>query len=179
VEIPRGLWSPSSNDQFRSRDDDYIKFSFKDYLRGFARLMNREEVAEEIIVNYQNRIAEVKKQLGDRLKNAEISALIYGLGGGDVFTIPILNDIWFQILGDLGIKIKPIFSMSQGYLENGTISIEKIDDYDSDILFIFNTFGKSGNSHSKSGDFLLEKPLIASLNAVKNGRAYVIGGQDV
>ncbi|BDA68774.1 ABC transporter, iron(III) dicitrate-binding protein [Calothrix sp. PCC 7716] len=151
---------------------DDIKFSFKSYLLHIAQLFDREEVAKEILVQYQNRVAEVRKQLGDQLKNAEVSVIIYGCAGNNGFSVPPRYAIWFQILDDLGIKIKPIFSMSQEDWCTTFDSIETINNYDSDILFI-------ANLHSKSGYFILEKPLVSSLNAVKNGRAYVIDGQDV
>jgi iron complex transport system substrate-binding protein len=154
-----------------SFQSDDIKFSFKTFLRRFARLFDREEVAEEILVQYQNRIAEVRKQLDDRLKNAEVSVIIYGCSGNNEFSISPRWAVWFQILGDLGIRIKPVFSMNQEDWCR-TNSIETINNYDSDILLI-------ANFYRKSGTFLLEKPLIAHLNAVKNGRAYVIDGQDV
>jgi iron complex transport system substrate-binding protein len=151
--------------------DDDLDFSFKTYLRRVAKIINREEVAEELLEQYQNRITEVKKKLGDHLKGAEVSIIVYGSGGVDTFWIHPRHAIWFQILDDLGVKIKPIFSRrhKRGFTN---LSIETINDYDSDILFIL-------NAHSKSGVSILDKPLIASLNAVKNGRAYVIGGQDV
>jgi iron complex transport system substrate-binding protein len=147
--------------------------SFETYIRYIAQLFNREEIAEEIILQYQNRIAEVRRQLDDRLKNVEVSVIIYGCGGNNGFSVSSRNAIHFQVLDDLGIKVKPIFSMNQQFgLCSMSDSIETINKYDSDILFILNT-------HSEARDFLLEKPLIASLNAVKNGRAYVIDGQDV
>jgi iron complex transport system substrate-binding protein len=144
--------------------------SFKTYLRGIAQIVDREEVAEEILMQYQNRVAEVKKQLGNRLKNIEISAIIYGHGGRREFLAPPRYAIWFQILDDLGIKIKPIFSTQGNW--SSYFSTELISDYDSDVLFILNSF-------SQSGAFLLENPLLASLNAVKNKRTYVMDGQDV
>ena len=151
--------------------DADLDSSFKTYLRRIAQIIDREEVAEEILLQYQNRIAEVRKQLGDHLKSAEVSVIVYGSGGNDTFSIYPRHAIWFQILDDLGVKIKPIFLIrhKSGYSH---LSIEATNDYDSDILFFLNV-------HSKSGAFILEKPLIASLKAVKNGRAYVIDGQDV
>jgi iron complex outermembrane receptor protein len=148
-------------------------FSFKTSFRDIAKLFDREEFAEEILTQYQSHITEVKNQLGNRLKNAEVSAIIYGCGGNNGFSVPPRYAIWFQILDDLSIKIKPVFPTSKNfYMCSVSDSIETINNYDSDILFIFNT-------HGNSGDFLLEKPLISSLNAVRNGRAYVINGQDV
>ncbi|BDA71252.1 ABC transporter, iron(III) dicitrate-binding protein [Calothrix sp. PCC 7716] len=175
------LWSDYIKSMYHQLSDiaptvtihwDDFQYSFKDYLRHLAQIFDREEVAEEILLQYQNRITEVRKQLGDRLQNAEVSVIIYGCAGNNGFSLPPRYAIWFQILDNLGIKIKPIFSMSQKVWCSNFDSIETINNYDSDILFI-------ANFHSKSGAFLLEKPLVSSLNAVKNGRAYVIDGQDV
>ncbi|MGF1570664.1 MAG: ABC transporter substrate-binding protein [Nodosilinea sp.] len=155
--------------------DDW-NLSFKTYFRHIAQVTGREDVAEEVISQYQTQISEVKRQLGDRLKNVEVSAVLYGHAGNKEFSVPPRYAIWFQILDDLGIKIKPIFSMQRDW--SSSLSIELINNYDSDILFIFNSFSKSLNFFNEPVNSLLEKPLVATLKAVKNKRAYVIDGQD-
>jgi iron complex transport system substrate-binding protein len=147
-----------------------VKSSFKEYFRRVAQIINQEKTAEELLVQYQNKIEAVQKKLGNRLENAEVSVIIYGYAGEDTFFLPPRNAGCFQILDDLGIKIKSVFSNNREDLF--PTNIEVINNYDSDILFI-------ANYRSESGAFLLELPLISTLDAVKNERAYVINGRNI
>ncbi|KAM3103277.1 ABC transporter substrate-binding protein [Phormidesmis sp. 146-12] len=145
---------------------DDIKLSFKNHFKKIAQLLDRKKIAEEILIQYQSRVAEVQKQLGDRLKDKQISVLIYT---GGQFTTSASYAIYFQFLKDIGVKIKPIFQTQENYFP---LSIETIDDYDADILFI-------ANQDRKPASFFLNHPLISSLKAVKNGRIHIIESREV
>jgi len=150
-----------------SSEDDNVKLSFKNHFRDIAQLVDRKEIAEKLLVQYQNRIAEVQEQLSDLLKNVEVSVITYGWG--KFWASPIYS-IWFQILEDIGINIKPIFLNQENFFTN--FSIEKINNYDADIMFII-------NHDRKPASYFLENPLISSLNAVKSGQIYISNGRDI
>lgn len=99
------------------------------------------------------------------MENKEISIIIYN---GGQFVTSASHAIYFQILRDIGLKIKPIFSTQNNFTN---FSIETIPDYDADILFI-------ANYDRKPASYFLENPLIASMSAVKNGRIYIVGSRD-
>ncbi|KAM3091328.1 iron-siderophore ABC transporter substrate-binding protein [Phormidesmis sp. 146-35] len=142
------------------------QLSFKDNFREIARLLDREKIAENLLIQYQKRVVEIRKQFSTQLKNKEISVLIYN---GGQFTTSASQAIYFQIFKDIGVKIKPIFLTQASYTP---FSIETIDDYDADILFI-------ANFDRRPVSFFLEHPLISSLKAAKNGRIHIIDGREV
>jgi iron complex transport system substrate-binding protein len=145
--------------------DREVKFSFKEYFRTIARIVDRKANAEEVLVRYQKQIKTLKAQIGDRLEGKEISVIYYGDGS---FWAPTRYAAFFQILNDLGIRLKPIFLGVNSNI-NFTFSIEALDNYDADILFICDT-------DYKTESFFLKNPLISSLKAAQNKRLYVVEG---
>lgn len=77
------------------------------------------------------------------------------------FFLPGSGDAPHEIFSDIGL----IDNIS--HTTERQISIEVLNKYDADILFIMDYVGKSKS-------FFFQNPLIASLNAVKNHRAYFV-----
>lgn len=71
---------------------------------------------------------------------------------------------YFQVFRDIGLPIKPVLLEKE---EGVAFSLEVIDQYDADILFIV-------DNPNTAASYLSQEPLILSLNAVKNGRAYIV-----
>jgi iron complex transport system substrate-binding protein len=139
-------------------DYEKIKFSFKENFRFIAQLLAQEEKAEEVLNQYQVRINEIRDQLGSRLREIEISVILQHHGG---FWMISKESGISQVLTDIGLHHKTALS------SGSQLSIEVIGNYDADILFIM-------NGDSRSTSYFLENPLISSLKAVKNKRAYVV-----
>jgi len=138
------------------RDEIPIKANF----RYIARIVGKERKGEEIIAQYQERISTFKNQLGDRLQGLEISVLGYY---ENQFYASNRMVSYFQVFRDLDLLINPIFLKQKDWYY---ISIEKISDFDADILFF--------TDHDTPSPRLYQHPLIQSLKAVKNGRAYIV-----
>lgn len=141
------------------RDNIPIKENF----RHIAQLVGKEEKAEEVLNQYQERVEKFREQLSDRLQNLEISVISHY---NNQFGVPPSNAAYFQVMKDIGLPIKPVFLEQD---EWATFSIEVINRYDADILFIIEDADEDG-----SASYLSQEPLILSLEAVKNDRAYIV-----
>ena len=138
-----------------------VKASMKDTFRYIAELLGEEEKAEEVLKQYQERVEEFQSQLGNQLSGLEVSVIGQD---GDNFYIPPVHAAHIQVFKDIGIPIKPVFLEQEEWT---TANLEVIDRYDADILFIVEDIGGST-------DFISEHPLILALEAVRNGRAYIV-----
>lgn len=142
-------------------DYDKIKLSFKDNLQSLAQLFDQEERAKEIIEHYQHRIEKLRSQLGNQPYKVTVSTISYENGNFYGYS----NETGIsQVLTDIGVNQKAVVS------DSPRLSIEVINEYDADILLI--------SSLSKPATSILQHPLISSLKAVKNQRAYVVN-QDI
>jgi iron complex transport system substrate-binding protein len=136
--------------------------SFKKNLQYLSQIFDREIEAEKILSKYQSRIKELTNRLNRRPQEIEVTVLIY-YGGEFVITSDCHTS--YEIFSDIGLSNKIIPG-------NGAnvISLEVLNQYDADILFVMNYDGEPQS-------FFLDNPLMASLNAVKNNRAYFVNAE--
>ncbi|PSB64479.1 iron-siderophore ABC transporter substrate-binding protein [Chroococcidiopsis cubana CCALA 043] len=132
--------------------------SFKKNLLYLAQLLDKEVEANELLLQYQTRIKKLRKQLSCKPQEIEVTVLIYYQG---TFVITKSAHTSHEIFSDIGLTNKINLN------SNEVISVEILNQYDADILFIMDYDGKSK-------PLFLKNPLIASLNAVKNNRAYFV-----
>ncbi|MFB2839035.1 iron-siderophore ABC transporter substrate-binding protein [Floridanema evergladense] len=144
------------------REFETINTSFKENLRSIAQVVAQEETAEDILAQYQNRVDVLRESVGKRLQGKEISVIHTSTDGSSNIWIENKNANYFQILSDIGVSLKPIFTERN---EWASFSIESISQFDADILFIIS---------EKSASSLFQNPLISLLKAVQNNRAYVV-----
>ncbi|WP_026736233.1 ABC transporter substrate-binding protein [Fischerella sp. PCC 9605] len=145
-------------------DFNRVRHSFKDNLRFIAQLVGREEKAEKILLQYQERIKELQNILADNnLEKAKVSIIEYL--GGNSFELQRGDIIYFQIFSDLGLDM-PHRPLNPD--DSALFNIEVINRYDADILFFV-----SLNSNKEK---LLShwNGILSSLKAVKNKRAYIV-----
>jgi iron complex transport system substrate-binding protein len=129
--------------------------------RFIAQLVGQTQKAEEVLKQYQKRVEEFQKHLGNRLAGLETSVIGHY---DNLFWASPIHAPYFQVFNDIGLPIKPVFLNQKKW---STFSIEVIDKYDADILFIIEDAGGSSS-------FLSQNILIKSLEAVKNKRAYIV-----
>jgi iron complex transport system substrate-binding protein len=140
---------------------DKGKLSFKENLRSIAQLVNREEKANKLLDQYQERVEKIRNIIEDRIDQVEVSAIVYNSGN---FWKPPSYAGFFQVLTDLGVDLKPAFLKQNTW---SVISAEVLNEYDADILFII-------NEDNKQPSFYFQNPLIASLKSVQNEKAYIV-----
>lgn len=136
--------------------------SFKKNLQYLSQILNREIEAERILSEYQSRINELRNKLNRRPQEIEVTVLIY-YGGEFVITSDCHTS--YEIFSDIGLSNKILPG-------NGAnvISLEILNQYDADVLFVMNYDGEPNS-------FFLKNPLIASLDAVKNNLVYFVNAE--
>ncbi|MEM6612990.1 MAG: iron-siderophore ABC transporter substrate-binding protein [Cyanobacteria bacterium P01_C01_bin.72] len=134
-------------------------YSFKTTLQYLAQIVDRETKADKVISQYQQRIETLQAQLDRKPEEIEVTLLVYF---GGKFAISSQFHRSYEIFSDIGLSNKT--APAEG---EQTISREVLDQYDADVLFIM-------NYEAEPESFFLENPLIASLDAVKNNRAYFV-----
>ena len=132
---------------------------FKKNLRYLAQILNRKAEANKIISQYQARLEKLKEKLNRKPEEIEVAVLVYH---DSQFFISSKYHTSHEIFSDIGLNNK-VASGEWGH----TISLEVLSQYDADVLFIV-------DYEKKTQSFFLENPLIASLDAVKNNRAYFV-----
>ena len=145
------------------RDPVTNQVSFKEMFRFTAKTLDQEEKAEKVLSQYQQRVEQLKERLGDRLQQLEVAVIYYGEG----FIYAVNNRakiLPLIIFDDIGLRYK---SLPIDENTEPPISIETIDEYDADVLFIV-------DAAERPSSFYLQQPLMGSLNVVKNHRAYVV-----
>jgi iron complex transport system substrate-binding protein len=138
-----------------------VKANIKENFQYIAKLVGQEDKAKEVLNQYQKRIEEFQKRLGKRLGGQEVSVIGYYAGN---FWVGPSSASHFQVLKEIGLPIKSVLLEKD---EWSTFSIEVISQYDADILFIV-------DNPNASTVYLSQQPLISSLEAVKNGQAYIV-----
>ncbi|MGG6285186.1 iron-siderophore ABC transporter substrate-binding protein [Leptolyngbya sp. AN03gr2] len=139
------------------------KAFFKENLRYIARLIGQEAKAEEELDQYQRRVEELRKRLEKQAQKAEISVIFYG--EGYIWTIARSDSI-SHILTDAGLRYRVLPDGKEWML-----SIEAIDEYDADVVFIVDIDERSPNFYSQNSIF-------SRLKAFKNNRAYVVSQEN-
>jgi iron complex transport system substrate-binding protein len=137
------------------------KAFFKENLRYVAKIVGEEAKAESVLSQYQIRIEELKKRIGNQLEQAEISVLFHT--DGYIWTIIKGIKPISPILTDLGLRYK--FALPGNGAWN--LSIETIGEYDSDILFIVDI-------DRRGASFYFKNLMFRSLKAFKNNRVYFV-----
>jgi len=137
-----------------------VNADIKENFQHIAELVGQEEKAREVFRQYQRRIIEIQKRLGKRLEDRKIG-IIYHYNGSFVYVPGFAPP--YQVLKDIGLSA----SVQPGKDEWFTFSIEVIDQYDTGILFII-------DNPETSNSYLSQQPLILSLEAAKNGQAYIV-----
>ncbi|MES1025705.1 iron-siderophore ABC transporter substrate-binding protein [Gloeocapsa sp. BRSZ] len=144
--------------------------NWKQYLKDVARVLERTEVATQLLDDYYRRVEELKQALSDRQQSIRISFVyVYTeklyLARKKSFTGGILNDV-----GLLNLRFEDYPGGMSSAQTEILISEEILPEIDSDILFIAPA-QKDDNSVIKR---LQQKPLWSKLKAVQNNQVYVV-----
>ncbi|BAY68237.1 iron(III) dicitrate-binding periplasmic protein [Trichormus variabilis NIES-23] len=140
--------------------------SFQDNFRYIAQVLNEEEQGKLVLQQYQKRIRDLQDRMGERLQKIEVSVI--GFSGQSIKSLN-RDAVFNQVLDDAGIKrISIQKNQQERYLE---ISIENLNKYDADVLFVIN--------ESKEQLYPdLKNPLWHHLRAVKKQQVYVVNQSD-
>lgn len=136
---------------------------FKENLRYVAKIIGQETKAETVLSQYQKRVEELRHQLGSQVQSTKLSVIFYG--EGYIWTISKGIYPISHVLDDIGISYKFVPH------DKWNLSIETIDEYNTDIVFIVDVDGITSN-------FYFRHPIFSSLKAVKSNRAYIVSQEN-
>jgi iron complex transport system substrate-binding protein len=140
-----------------------MNYSFKTNLRVIAQVLGKSEKAEEVIDQYNERVKQLQLLMGEHLQKIEISVI-------NLFSESIIgtysdNETYNQVFQDIGIRLIPVLANQK----EGTLvsSIEVLNKYDADILFVMSESKEAAQSFRQN-------PLLSTLKAAKNNRVYEV-----
>ncbi|GAX38401.1 iron-siderophore ABC transporter substrate-binding protein [Nodularia sp. NIES-3585] len=136
---------------------------WKECFQLFAQAFGKTSEAEEIVNAYNQRIAELQQQMGDRLPNTVISIVEIYPDRIRLFGKTKIVSMSSTILEDIGFPRPP--SQEEGM----DISLESIGDADGDIIFLM-----ARDPEAQLYQQVLNHPLWKQLNAVQAGKVYTV-----
>jgi iron complex transport system substrate-binding protein len=140
--------------------------TFQDNFRYIAQVLGEEEKGKLVLNQYQERIKEFQQRMGEKLQKMEVAVI--GFSGANIKSLN-RDAVFNQVIDDAGLqRILIQKNQKERYLQ---LSIEHLNMYDADVLFIINE-----TSNSILSD--LQNPIWQSLKAVKNKQVYVVNQGD-
>lgn len=147
-----------------------IGATWKENLRLYAEALNREAEAEAVLTKWDQRIADFRTKMGNRL--AQEVSLVRFLP--DAVRIYYQGSFPGQILEDVGLN-RPSTQDKEDFADE--ISIEQIAAVEGDILFYF-TFASNDRNEIDQATGVeqqwLNHPLWQKLEVVQNGNAHAV-----
>lgn len=143
-----------------------LRGDWKENFAFYAKAINREEKGEEVLQAFDDRVAELKEQLGDAL-NQEVSIVRFMAGTSRIYYKDSFSGV---ILEQLGFK-RPENQDKMEFAEE--VTKERIPEMEGDILFYFTYETGDGEASSTEKDWTSD-PLWQNLNVVKSGNAHKV-----
>ena len=146
----------------------YPDTSWKEELEELAQILGKNEAAQKLMADYQQRIEKLKQALGDRANNLEVSVAGMASGSG-IWSYGAKHPVG-ELLNDLGLQRPAVQQGDVYFLEH--ISAEKLSDIDGDVLFL-TSWGRDIDKE-EIRDKLKTDPLWQKLKAVQQNQVYVV-----
>lgn len=142
--------------------------TWKNNFLSLAKFVNRVNVAEKLIVQYEERINELKTAMNREKKNPKVSVLRVRFDGIFLY---VKSSLIGQILEEANIE-RP--ASQDVFLEDSpriAISLEELEKADGDVMFVY---GLEFKGTEEAFAKLQSHPLWQKLNVVQNDRVYVV-----
>jgi len=150
--------------------DSYRNDKWKIDMNNLARILGKEEEAQQVWKHYYQRIEKLKLDLGDSYKDKKIS--VFGVYPPDTrIFIEHKETFAGSILEEVGLQ-RPKSQIVQNAV-SAPLSEEKLEDIDGDVVFVL----IMGDGGKKAFDELQHKPLWKRLKAVQNGQVFTVDRQ--
>jgi iron complex transport system substrate-binding protein len=141
---------------------------WKEQLAELAQVLDKEDVAQQLMNNYWQRIEQLKQALGDRRHTLQVSVASTGAQYG----IWAYGENYFSgtVLSDIGLQRPPTQKGNIYIVEN--TSEEMLSNIEGDVLFFLAWDSKDDQ---KTLEKLKQKPLWQQLEVIQRNRAYFVG----
>lgn len=152
-------------------------FKFKDTVELMGEAMNKEEDAEKLLVDWDNRVADFKKKITAKLGDEwpiQVSVLNFRTDHARIYVTGFAGDI----LSELGF-VRPESQKKAAQEGNVVLKLttkESIPSMNADVFFTFVADGHNADEEAiqRTYNEWTTHPLWNNLDAVKNDRAYIV-----
>ena len=141
---------------------------FKRNFRRLAEILDKNDQAECILAEYDERLQKFQQQFGEKLKTKTVSLLMFF--GANFHVYGPKNHAFAGVMSDAGIQFIPAYK-SLGHDALFNMSLEVLPDWDADFLFVGLYHDEDSPDEFES---VLKQPLWSTLEAVQNEQVYVI-----
>jgi len=132
----------------------------------YAKALNREAKAQQLIAEWNQRIAEFQSKMGSKL-NQKVSLVRFLSGQARIYH---QDNFAGKIIAEIGFK-RPQSQQQDKFADE--ISLESIAQMDGDIIF-YMTFNPQNSRSKELAQKWITHPLWSSLNASKNNQVYQV-----
>lgn len=144
-----------------------LRGDWKENFKLYAKALNKVDKGNEILQNYDSRIADIKEKLGDK-KKMKVSMVRFMAGEvriyhKDTFSGVILNDLGFA---------RPESQNVDDFAERN-VTKERIPAMDGDILFYFTYETGDGKGSQLEKEWIAD-PLFKNLSVAKKGEVHKV-----
>lgn len=141
---------------------DGTNIDWKAWIKTYGEGLGKQQEAEKLIENYNNRIKDFQQKMGERLSQTRVSVVM----SWDGYRIYMKRSFSGQILSDIGLPRPPLQDREK---VNEDISLELIPKMEGDVIFL-----AIGGNNLSNVEQLVNHPLWSQLKAVKEGRIYQV-----
>ncbi|MBD2463177.1 iron-siderophore ABC transporter substrate-binding protein [Oscillatoria sp. FACHB-1407] len=142
--------------------------SWREYFNFVADVLGKQQEARQAWEHYYQRVDELKKALGNRYQDQEISVVAPSMHWG--YFLQAKNSFVGSVFDDIGLKRPTVQDVdtSHGYVILN--SVEELAMMDGDVLFVL-TFEAD---EKEAFDKILQSPLGKTLKATQHNRVYSV-----
>ena len=144
-----------------------LRGNWKENFELYAKAVNKEEAGKQVIAEYENRIAELKTELGEDV-NKEVSMVRFMAGDVRIYHKDSFSGV---ILEQIGFA-RPENQNVDDFAEKNATK-ERIPAMDGDILFYF-TYEVGDNEATNLEKEWIEDPLFQNLEVAKKGEVHKV-----
>ncbi|MFD2680232.1 ABC transporter substrate-binding protein [Bacillus seohaeanensis] len=144
-----------------------LRGNWKENFKLYAKALNKEEKGQEVIAEYNQRIEDIKAELGDKL-DQKISMVRFMAGDVRIYHKDSFSGV---ILDQLGFA-RPEGQDVNDFAETG-VTKERIPAMDGDALFYFTYDTGDGEANSLEEDWIND-PLFQNLEVAKNDKVFEV-----
>ncbi|MCQ6558801.1 ABC transporter substrate-binding protein [Paenibacillus mendelii] len=154
--------------------DAILESGSTEILTKIADLMGVPEKAEELIKDFEQKIADMKAKLQTAIGKESVAVLRLNIGEKDINLLGIKNRFVGSILyKELGLTAPKLVAEMDKFID--TLSMEKLPELDADHIIILTSNGTwTSPENQEAIDNLLNSPIWKSTPAVKNGKVYQV-----
>ncbi len=144
-----------------------LRGNWKENFELYSKAVNKEEEGKKVIADYDQRVEDLKGELGDQLKK-EVSMVRFISGDVRIYHKDSFSGV---ILDQLGFA-RPESQEVDDLAEQG-VTKERIPAMDGDVLFYF-TYETGDGEANKLAEDWLNDPLFKNLNVSKEDQVYEV-----